>query len=224
MRTSPELRTCILLLGFAVTGIHGGEVLAACEDLTLRSEEADQMCTYPHVAFGVFTHAGERISVNWGPNVEVVAAFLLADWEKVGDIAPNVPFSFRPESSKSRYDVMVQLRRPSDGTEIRAISPLWCAEKPELLPAPATGCSGVWTTSTCTLTESAPCDEAPPAMVTCEGDGGSCSGGRFESGVRCSSAHTEIQWGTHGATSARTTLIRKSAHCPATPEPKEEVE
>jgi hypothetical protein len=161
--------------------------------------------------------------VNWGPNVEVVEAFLLADWEKVGNVTPNAPFSFRPDPSKSRYDVMVQLRRPSDETEIRAISPLWCAEKPELLPAPATGCSGFWATTTCTLTESAPCDGAPPATVTCEGDGGSCSGGRVESGVRCSSAHTEIHWGTHGAISARTTLIRKSALCPAASEPKEEV-
>lgn len=221
MRTTPEVRLGVLACGFLATGIGAVDVRAGCEDVPLRSDDATQMCTYPHVAFGVFTYVGDRLSVDWGPDAEVVEAFLLADWEKVGPVRPNAPFVFRPDPSKGRYDVVVQLRRPADGTEMRAISPLWCAERPDLMPAPATGCSGFWTTSSCTLTESVTCDGATPATVTCEGDGGSCSGGLLEDGVGCSSTRTVVDWGTHRATSARTTLIRKAARCPVESASKE---
>lgn len=193
----------------SAAGPHG-----VCGGLRPGAESGSGACTYVHLAFGVFSFVGDRVAVDWGPDVEVLDAMLVADWQKVGAVKPNLAFAFRPDPTKARYDILVRLRRRSDGLEIQGMTPLWCAARPETVPAQAMGCAALDPDGSCSYTESTPCGDGSAAVVTCEGDGGTCAGGVDGGEVHCRATRTTIEWGATSAISVRTTLLTRTARCP----------
>lgn len=179
---------------------------------------AHAKCTYEHVPFATFSYVDGNLRATWGDGYEVLEAYVVQDWTVVAAYVPGTRIRLPIERERSRYDVLARFKAVDTGRIFNGLTPIWCISG-NRIPAALEGCFGGDQALSCSMTESVPCKTGGTAIITCDGDTGTCKSCSTRD-MACCEATKKSTVVIGGIVKHETVIEQRESYCTAPPLPK----
>ncbi len=211
---------------------RAGSALALMIGLSVLAAQASEVVIeeYKEIYADTVTYMDDILTITWGDEYEILSATVVTGfWNNAAPIQSGVPtpYAINVATGGKDEDVVIYgtAKTVATGEVFNFFTYVWAAEcRWTIPPTPANGCNLFETHGSCSLTETATCNDGGSVSVTCKGVGGTCSGdsrdgtgepgsGENDGSATCQAATTKTTTGPGNETTTETMTTKKTKTC-----------